>query len=108
MKRGLIWSFATTLALGATPLLAGEKHQEEHEHTSMKFEDLPAPVQKTFRHEAQGGQVENVRKETEDGQVVYEGKIVKSGREHELEVSADGKVLERGKADDAPGTGQNM
>jgi hypothetical protein len=87
------------VGLGA-PALAGE-NESGHEHQSVKMEELPAAVQTTFKHEAKGGQIEELRKETrKDGAVVYEGEIVKNGKGRDLEVSSAGKVLERGKAHD--------
>jgi uncharacterized membrane protein YkoI len=65
------------------------------------MEELPAAVQATFKKEAKGGQIEELRKETrKNGSVIYEGEIVKNGKGRDLEVSSTGKVLERGKAHD--------
>lgn len=87
------------LGLGA-PAFADE-NESGHEHQSVKMEELPAVAQATFRKEAKGGQLEELRKETrKDGTVVYEGEVVKNGKGRDLEVSATGKVLERGKAHD--------
>jgi uncharacterized membrane protein YkoI len=63
--------------------------------------DLPAAAQTTLKHEAKGGKIEELRKETrKDGKVIYEAEIVKAGKGTDIEVGADGKVLERGKAHD--------
>jgi hypothetical protein len=94
------WVLAVGLGLLGGPVLAQEKG-EDHRHESVKMEDLPAAVQETFRAEAQGGRVEELRKETtREGKVVYEGEIVRNGKGTELEVGADGKVIERGKPHD--------
>lgn len=56
---------------------------------------------KTLKHEAKGGKLEELRKETrKDGTVVYEAEIVKAGKGRDIEVSADGKVIGRGKTHD--------
>ena len=95
----LLVAGAFGLGLGA-PAFADE-NESGHEHQSVKMEELPAAVQTTFKHEAKGGQLEELRKETrKDGAVVYEGEIVKNGKGRDLEVSATGKVLERGKTHD--------
>lgn len=87
------------LGLGA-PAFADE-NESGHEHQSVKMEELPAAAQATFKKEAKSGQIEDLRKEIrKDGTVVYEGEIVKNGKGRDLEVSAAGKVLERGKAHD--------
>lgn len=82
------------------PVLAHENEKEkDHAHEAVKLEDLPAPVQATFRREAKGGELEELRKETrKDGKVIYEAEIVKGGKGWDIEVNADGKVVERGKA----------
>lgn len=87
-----------TLAL-AGPVMGHEEGKEkDHAHESVKLEELPAPVQATFKREAKGGTIEELRKETrKDGKVIYEGEIVKNGKGRDIEVNADGKVIERGK-----------
>jgi hypothetical protein len=81
-------------------VIAGED-EGGHEHQSVTLAELPAPAQKTLKREAKGGKIEELRKEThKDGTVAYEAEIVKNGKGTELEVSADGKVLERGKTHD--------
>lgn len=90
---------AGTLAVGLGARALAEENESGHEHQSVKMEELPAAAQATFKKEAKGGQVEELRKETrKDGNVVYEGEIVKNGKGRDLEVSSTGKVLERGKA----------
>lgn len=80
---------------------AAEENEGGHEHTPITLEELPAPVKATFEKEAKGGKVEELRKETrKDGKVIYEGEIVKGGKGREIEVNAEGKVVERHKAHD--------
>ncbi|HVX98001.1 MAG TPA: hypothetical protein VHK47_24005 [Polyangia bacterium] len=67
--------------------------------TELQMSDLPSAVRSTFKREAKGGKVEELRKETKkDGSVVYEGEIVKKGQGRELEVNSDGMVVDRGKS----------
>lgn len=92
---------AGMLGLGLGGRALGDENEGGHEHQSVKMEELPAAVQTTFKHEGKGGQIEELRKETrKDGTVIYEGEIVKNGKGRDLEVSATGKVLERGKSHD--------
>src|SRR3954447_9784173 len=100
MKRMVIWFFAASLGLAAAPVLARDKDDKGHAHQALKFDDLPAPVQKALTQEAQGGQIQEVRKENEGGQVVYEAEVVTNGKGRDIEMSADGKVLKRGPAHD--------
>ena len=63
--------------------------------------ELPDAVQSTLKREAKGGKIEELRKETrKDGSVIYEAEIVKNGKGTGLEVSSEGKVVERGKTHD--------
>jgi hypothetical protein len=95
----LLLAGAFGLGLGA-PAFADE-NESGHEHQSVKMEELPQAAQTTFKKEAKGGQIEELRKETrKDGAVIYEGEVVKNGKGRDLEVSSTGKVLERGKAHD--------
>jgi hypothetical protein len=92
---------AGLLGLGLGSRALADEGESGHEHQSVTMEDLPAAVQTTFKREAKGGKIEELRKETrKDGVVVYEGEIVKNGKGRELEVSGTGKVLERGKTHD--------
>jgi uncharacterized membrane protein YkoI len=100
MKRMTTWFLAASMGLVAAPSWAHEKHEKKHEHTAMKFEELPAPVQSALKQEAQGGDIQEVRKEKEHGKVIYEAEVVNNGKGRDIEVSAEGKILERGKAHD--------
>jgi uncharacterized membrane protein YkoI len=97
---------AGSLAVGAGQALAneGEKGEAAHEHQTVTMADLPAPVQATLKRESKGGTVQELRKETrKDGATIYEAEIVKNGKGRDIEVSADGNVLERGKAHNEKG-----
>ena len=86
------------VALSAPGVAFGHEEEKDHAHESVKLEDLPPAVQATFTREAKGGKIEELRKETrKNGKVIYEGEIVKNGKGWELEVNAEGKVVERGK-----------
>ena len=92
---------AGALGLGFGNRVLAEENESGHEHQTVKVEDAPAPVQATLKKEAKGGEIEELRKETrKDGTVIYEAEIVKSGKGRDLEMSAEGKVLKRGKAHD--------
>jgi hypothetical protein len=101
MRGMTIALLAGTLALGGVGRAVADEDEGGHEHQAVKMADLPAAAQKTLKHEAKGGKVEELRKETrKDGTVVYEAEIVKAGKGTDIEVGADGKVLERGKTHD--------
>ena len=101
MRRIALWFVAAFVVLPTTPSWAGD--EEGHEHNVLKVEDLPPPVQKVLKQEAQGGQVRDVHKEVERGKAVYEAEVINNGQGHDVKVSADGQVLKRGPAHDEDG-----
>jgi hypothetical protein len=101
MRHLLTALLAGMLSVGGIGRALADEDEAGHKHESVTMADLPAAAQKTFKREAKGGKVEELRKETrKDGSVAYEAEIVKSGKGSEIEVSAEGKILERGKAHD--------
>lgn len=96
-------TFLLTGVLGTGSGVLAHAHEKEgkHEHQPVTMADLPAAVQATLKREAKDGKIEELRKETrKDGTVIYEAEIIKKGKGTDIEVSADGKVIERGKAHD--------
>jgi uncharacterized membrane protein YkoI len=87
---------AALISLGGARGALADEHEDAHEHDSVTMADLPPEVQATFERESKGGRVEDLRRETHmGGTVIYEGEIVHEGRGAEIEVGANGKVLER-------------
>jgi len=70
----------------------GEHHEKEQKVT---LDQVPAPVKKTILAETTGGEIKEIELESEHGRAVYEAEYVKDGKKYEIEVSADGKVLEK-------------
>ena len=59
------------------------------------LDKLPAPVRATVEKETQGGKVTDIEKDHERGQVIYEVEFTIDGKEWELDIAEDGKLLER-------------
>jgi hypothetical protein len=92
---------AGMLSLGGVGRALADEDEAGHKHESVTMADLPAAAQKTLKREAKGAKIEELRKETrKDGTVAYEAEFVKNGKGTDIEVSAEGKVLERGKTHD--------
>ncbi len=96
------WIIVGTLALGGLAGVAGanEENEADHAHKKVKMNDLPSSVRSTFQKEAAGGQIEELRKETRNGKTIYEGEVVSNGKGTDLEVAADGTLLERSASHD--------
>ncbi len=95
--RALITGAAAVWLAAAVPTgaFANDSHPRGE---SVTMNDLPKAVRTTFENEAQGGRVEEIRKETKaDGRVMYWGEVVKHGQGTELEIAKSGSVVNRSK-----------
>jgi len=83
---------------GCTSLRQSAGSEESESEVPVLLEDCPGPVQAALLAEAfkAGGVIGEIERETEsDGSVVYEGTVdLPGGREIEVEVAPDGRVLE--------------
>jgi uncharacterized membrane protein YkoI len=68
--------------------------------TEVSIDKVPAAVRATIENEAQGGTIEEIEVETEDGETVYEAEVIIDGREIEIEVAPDGTLLGKETEDD--------
>ena len=59
------------------------------------IDQLPEPVRATVDRETKGAQITDIERDAERGQTIYEVEFVLDGKEYELDVAADGKLLER-------------
>jgi hypothetical protein len=92
---------AGVLGTGLGVRAVADENESGHQHQSVTMAELPAPVQSALKHESKGGKIEELRKETrKDGSVIYEAEIIKKGKGSDIELSSDGKVIERGKTHD--------
>ena len=61
----------------------------------VSFDSLPAPVKATVQREVKGGQILDLERDTKQGKVVYEVEFVDAGKNWEIHVAEDGKLLHR-------------
>ena len=97
MKRATCWLTVGMLGLGmiawsAGPAAAGEKAGKEEK---VVLAEVPEAARNTILHQAAGHKVREIEKETEHGRTVYEAEWRVGGKEVEVKVAADGKLLER-------------
>ncbi len=62
---------------------------------NLTIEQLPPAVRATVDQETRGGQIKDIERDREAGQVVYEIEFTLDGKAYELEIAEDGKLLER-------------
>ena len=77
-------------AASAGPAEAGEANE-----VKIKFSEAPAPVQATLKAEAKGAVIETLDKETDAGKLVYEADVMIDGKNTEIKVGEDGKIVSR-------------
>lgn len=59
------------------------------------LDQLPEAVRATVDRETRGGKITDMERDTERGQTIYEVEFVLDGKEYELDIAPDGKLLER-------------
>ena len=59
----------------------------------LSLQQVPAPVRATIEKHAGQGEIVEIEREIENGQVVYEAEVIVDGEEIELLVSAAGEFL---------------
>jgi uncharacterized membrane protein YkoI len=88
----LLGLVAVGLLAGLTAgVWAGANEREE----KVSIDQVPAAVKATILKETQGARIKEIERETEHGTTVYEAEAVRNGREIEIEIAADGTLLER-------------
>jgi hypothetical protein len=63
--------------------------------TNLKFEELPAAVQKTVQREVKDGKITDIEKDTDKGKPLYEIEFDHGGKSWEIDVAPDGALLQR-------------
>jgi hypothetical protein len=84
------------LTLLAAAALVGCKSSEGKSEVKVAMADVPAPVKATLEHEAAGGKITEVEKETKNGKVVYSADVTdKAGKKWDVDVGEDGKLISK-------------
>lgn len=74
--------------------------EDGEDEVKVTIDQVPEAVKAVILAEAGGAAIEEIEKETEHGQTTYEAEWTVGGKEIELKVSADGKVIKK-KVEDA-------
>ncbi len=85
------------VAAAGIPVYADDNDDDD---VKVKWADVPVAVQKTFEKEAPGVKIAEVEIQTDDGKTTYEAEATIDGKEYEIEVAEDGKLLEKELDDD--------
>ncbi|HEV8378765.1 MAG TPA: hypothetical protein VGP99_07935 [Tepidisphaeraceae bacterium] len=94
-KKSLLIAFVLPLFAFACVTLA--------KSTKMKLADAPEPVQKTIKANTLGAAITDLEKQEKNGVVVYEADYKVAGKEYEIRVAPDGRLLSNKEDDDDDG-----
>jgi hypothetical protein len=83
--------FAVTVTLQAALLIPAVSHAGQ----DVTIDQLPPAVRATVERETTGGQITDIERDHEQGKVIYEVEFTSGGKEYELDIAEDGKLLER-------------
>jgi len=61
----------------------------------LTFDELPKPVQTTVTREVGKGRISDIERDVKRGETVYEIEFHEGDKKWEIEVAADGKLLDR-------------
>jgi hypothetical protein len=92
---GLMAAGLMTVGLGCSQMHKDKEAKEEGDEVKMSINDVPAPVRATLTQEAAGAKIDTVDKETDDGKTIYEADVMSGGKNWELKVAPDGKLLSK-------------
>ncbi len=88
-KQGRLFGFATMIVISSawTAALA--------EGAELTLSDCPTAVQNTFEREANGAEINEISKDTEDEKTTYEASVTIDEKEYEITVGEDGTLIEK-------------
>ena len=93
------WAIVGVLALavGCASTHKSEEAKEAGEkgEVKMSLAEVPPAVRATLTQEAGGAKIETVDREEKDGKVIYETDVMSGGKNWEIKVDADGKLLSK-------------
>ena len=98
MKSRWIVTAAATAALiaGGCSQMHKDKEEKEGDEVKMSINDIPAPARESLMKEAPGATITTVDKETrKDGKTVYEADAMIGGKNWEIVVDGNGKVIKK-------------
>ncbi|MBA2480362.1 MAG: PepSY-like domain-containing protein [Planctomycetes bacterium] len=74
----------------------GKDAKREAKNGTVTMDQLPAAVKAAFMKEANGQQIGDIDRDTEDGRVVYKAKVrVPDGKDRKIKILADGSVVSK-------------
>ena len=73
----------------------GDDDDEDDDGVTVTLDQVPAAVKATIEKAAQGGKITEIEREGEGDKAVYEADVTIEGKEYEIQVAADGKLISK-------------
>jgi len=77
-----------------------EKDDEDKDEDVVSIDEVPEAVKATILKHADGGKIQEIERENEDGKVIYEAEVLIGDKEVELKIDSNGKLLSKEEDDD--------
>jgi len=68
---------------------------EDEDEQQVSIDDVPKAVKAAIIKNSEGGKIEKIERENEDGKVIYEAEVTIDGKEVELKIACCGKLLSK-------------
>jgi len=94
-KMGWTLGVMVGLAVGGAGCNHERGEKEEGNEVKMSIDQVPATVKAALMREAPGATITTVDKEEDKGRVIYEADVMIGGKNWEIKVDADGKVISK-------------
>jgi uncharacterized membrane protein YkoI len=84
---------AGLMVVGCSHMHHEKEDGEEGNEVKMTIDQVPPAVRAALQREAQGGTIKTVDKEEDHGKTVYETDVMINGKNWEIKVDGEGKVV---------------
>lgn len=89
------FSIVAAAALGITLGGCEKGFLEKHSEEKIAISQVPAPVKATIEQQSAGGTVKEIEKQTKDGKTFYAASVALNGRNENLLIGEDGKLINK-------------
>jgi len=97
--KGFRWLVAGMMSAGLFTAVAcselGHKDKDEGDEVKVSIDQVPAAVRATLMKESGGAKIDSVDKEMKKGQTIYETDVKLNGKNWEIQVAEDGKLISK-------------
>jgi uncharacterized membrane protein YkoI len=88
-------SFVRAFDSGSIRALADKEEKKDEKEQKIKIEDVPPAVLKAVKDALPGGKITEAETDMKDGKKIYSFDVQIGGKEYDVDVSEDGKILKQ-------------